>query len=136
MRVRTGSCNSCSPAVSPSCNATNAITFSPWDRNRQTNHTSLADRRMAVQGFLHFLWRDVGVAADDDLLDASFEPKETVGISPHQVSGAQLARVKGRCGGSGIIPIPHTVCGALHLQFANASVSYHLGGQRVQHGAY
>ena len=104
------------------------------DRVGHADDASLEDSGMMIQGLFHFLRRDVGAAANDDLLDAPFEPEETVRIAPDQVAGAQPAVVKGGRGGLRVVPISHAIGRALYLQFADLAVGHNVTGRDPPRG--
>src|SRR5215469_1735830 len=76
------------------------------DRVRHADDSSLKNCGMHIQNLFHFLRRDVGATPNDDLLQATFEPKETVSVAPDQVACPQPAVGKCRSCGCCVVPIP------------------------------
>jgi hypothetical protein len=75
--------------------------------------------RVLVENLLHFLRRNVGSSADDDLFLASLEPEVAVGIAGYQVAGMQSAVPEERIRGGGIVPVTGAICGASHHDLAD-----------------
>src|SRR5262245_60731284 len=79
---------------------------------RRADDSGHQHRRVQVERLLHFLRRDVGAGADDDLLLSAFEPVIAVGVAGSEISGAQPSVHDNGLGGCRVAPITNAVGGA------------------------
>src|SRR5215475_7862016 len=89
----------------------------PVDRVGQADNTDLEHCWMVIERLLHFLWRDVGTATDDDLLGTPMEPKEPICVALYQVARPQPTVVECSLGCLQVLPVSNAIGRAQYLQF-------------------
>src|SRR5215469_1962428 len=82
-----------------------------------TDDASFEDRWMLVKCLFHFLWRDVGPASNNELLEAALKLVVAVLVAGSQIAGVQPAVFEQTFGGMGIVPVANAIGGAANKDF-------------------